>query len=393
MRLPLDRRQRIWAVGIASTLIVLALVLFGPPTGRSGSADAPAPPDDPEPWMASGAQVPGPEHLEEVERVQKRVLPDQSARLATRGGGASLELPEGTVTRPTLVELVRYRVDHPRSLDARAYDLQPDGLSLHRPVRLSMALPLGVQPNEVEVARYDPRSGRWRAEARQAPAPDGTAITADLRHFSLRRLRIRPGMDFPRPEGAGRATFFLESDAGNTFERYVEGRWRAVPERTRGYRELMASGRLGRHELIAGGRLRAVSAPRPEPRVLDDGVRTVALPEDAPQARTGWVEVERLDGSGRATGQRVVARVTDVGPPPGQRAAGVVVQLSRATAEALGLTWGEDFGVTDTRPNRAWIALTDPEHDDPLRYVPVRVRSCPPPEAPEDAETAQAAAP
>jgi hypothetical protein len=381
MRLPLDRRQRLWAVTVAATLIVMALVLFGPTDEGSRSTSSAEPPQDPEPWLAPAGEAPGPEDLREVGRVQKRVVPDQPARLATRGGGASLELPKGTVTRPTLVELVRYQVDHPRSLDARAYDLQPDGLSLHRPVRLSMALPLGVQPEEVEIARYDPRSGKWRAEAHQAPHLDDSAVVAELRHFSLRRLRIRPGMDFPRPEGAGRATFFLETDADNTFERYVKGRWQTVSQRSRGYRELLALGRLGRHDLIASGRLRAVTAPRPEARVLDDGAKTVAMPQDAPEARTGWVRVERLDVEGEPTGHRVVARVTDVGPPPAQQAAGVVVQLSRAAAEALGLRWGQDFGVSEARPSLAWLALDDPDRDVPLRYVPVRVRSCPPPEA------------
>jgi hypothetical protein len=378
-RLPL--RQRGWAVAIAAGLILLALILFGPRSYRSlspsqdasdmasGSGEAV------EPWLPSVEGEPGPEDLFELERVQQHVRPDAPAHLEARGGLVRLDLPAGTVSQPTIVELVRYRVDHPASLDEQAFDLQPDGLSLHRPVRFGVALPLGVQPDEVEIARYDPSSGRWRAEARQSPTDDGAFLEARLRHFSLRRLRVRPGMSFPRPERAGRATFYLESDAGNTFERYVQGRWRAVDRRGRSYRELMALGRVGRHELIASGRLRAITAPRPRREVFDDGRRTVAMPAGSPQARTGWVQIERLDASGEPTGPRVVARVNDIGPGPGPRAAGVVLDMSRATTEALGLRWGEDFGLSELNPDLAWMSVRDPASGRDLRYVPVRVRA------------------
>jgi hypothetical protein len=182
-------------------------------------------------------------------------------------------------------------------------------------------------------------------------------------------------MSFPRPERAGRATFYLESDAGNTFERYVQGRWRAVDRSSRDYRELMALGRVGRHDLIASGRLRAITAPRPRTEVFDNGRRTVAMPAGAPEARTGWVEIERLDAQGEPTGRRVVARVNDIGPGPGPRAAGVVLDMSRATTEALGLRWGEDFGLSEREPDLAWMSVENPDTGRSLRYVPVRVRA------------------
>jgi hypothetical protein len=379
MRSLLPQRQRSWAIAIATALILVALLVFGSHRYRSLSpvttGDEAAGAEAPEPWLPSTEEEPGPEDLVEVERVQQRVRPAEPARLEARGGLARLELPPGTVTQPTIVELVRYRVDHPASLDEQAFDLQPDGLTLHRPVRFGVALPLGVQPEEVEIARYDPSSGRWRAEARQSPTPDGRRVEAELRHFSLRRLRIRPGMSFPRPERAGRATFYLESDAGNTFERYVQGRWRAVGRSSRDYRELMALGRVGRHDLIASGRLRAITAPRPRTEVFDNGRRTVAMPAGAPEARTGWVQIERLDAHGEPTGRRVVARVNDIGPGPGPRAAGVVLDMSRATTEALGLRWGEDFGLSELDPDLAWMSVEDPATGRSLRYVPVRVRA------------------
>lgn len=369
------RRQRNWAIAIAGTVIVLALVLFGRATlfELQREAERARVPSEPRPWLPDTGDAPGPEDLVEVERIRAEVHPDRASRLESAGGLARLDLPPGSVSRPTTVELVRYAIEGTPAIDPNVYDLQPDGLSLRRPAEVRLSLPLGVQPDEVELAVFDPVSGVWRAEAVQARSADGRFVGADVQHFSLRRLRLRPGMAFPRPASSGRATFYLETDPGNTFERYVENRWRAVRRSSSSYRELMALDRVGRHSLIAMGRLRAITAARPRPEIFLDERRTVAMPAGAPEARTGWVEIERLDGRGEPTGRRVVARVNDFGPGPAPRRAGVILDMSRATTEALGLRWGEEFGVAEDNPNLAWISIRDEVTQRTLHYVPVRV--------------------
>ncbi|RMG45219.1 MAG: hypothetical protein D6718_08115 [Acidobacteria bacterium] len=366
-----ERRRQWAAAGIAAAILAASLLTFGRYVLPRRWSRTPTPAAA----ASRGSTEPGPADLEPIDRTSRRVSAERGGELSAPGGLARLRIPPGGLPRDTTVTIVRYRDHHPADLTGFVYDLRPEGLQLTRPARFEMALPPGVQPEEAEIAVYDPATGAWTAEPAQEPTEDGDGLAARLAHFSLRRIRIRPGMNFPYDPHRGRATFYLESDAGNTFERYIEGRWRAVRRRTRAYRDLMRLQRAGRHELILSGRLRAVTGPRPRPEVFEDERRTVAMPAGVPEARTGWVRVRRLDAAGRPTGQEVVARVNDYGPGPEPRRAGVIVDLSRAAAEALGLVWGRDFGLAEDNPNLAWIRLDDPATGRRLRYVPVAVEA------------------
>ncbi|MDQ7086517.1 MAG: hypothetical protein Q9Q13_01080 [Acidobacteriota bacterium] len=305
-----------------------------------------------------------------------RIRADRGGALVSPDGAVRLELPPHALAHDMDVEIIRYAVTGDDVIDAFAYDLQPDGLQLKRPAQFSVALPPGFQPEEVEVSVYDLARAAWVREPDQEVAAGGDRLLARLAHFSLRRLRIRPGLRFPFEPHHGRATFYLESDAGNNFERYLEGRWAAVRRRTGTYRELMRMGRLSRMSLITSGRLRAITAARPTPTVFLDERRTAAMPAGAPEAITGWVRVRRLDARGRPTGQEVVVRVNDYGPGPAPRRAGVIIDLSRSAMEALGLEWGRDFGLAEDNPDLAWIRIDPGSGEDPvLHYLPVAVEA------------------
>lgn len=376
------RRQSLLAVIVAVLIISAGAVVLGPrlrgvlergfrdrgekpghDTKGSGSSASP----DAGAFLAS---------MEEVDRSSVLLRADRGGVLASPGGAVHLDVPPFALSDDTQVDLVRYAVtEEDGGPGAFAYDLQPDGLELQRPARLRMAVPLGFAPEELEISVFDLAGSRWRSEPDQSVIEGGDALTARLRHFSLRRVRIRPGMEYPFDPHHGRATFYLESDAGNSYERYVEGRWQAVRRRTPSYRDLMRMGRLGRMNLITTGRLRAVTGARPTPVVFLDTRRTVALPPGAAEAVTGWVRIRRLDRDGRPTGHQVVAHVNDYGPGAAPRHAGVIADLSRATMEALGLRWGEDFGLAEDNPNLAWIKLADASGTPPLRYLPVAVEA------------------
>ncbi len=378
-RKPRERWQVPVAVALAAIIVFLAVVLLGPQVidlvrsrlrGPASSRRARAAPG------ARAAASPGPtfDDMEPLDRVAVTVRAAEGATVVAPGGFARLEIPPDALRRDRQVVAVRWLVDHPADPTGFALDLQPDGLTFRRPVRLEMALPPGIEPSQAEIVAWDPARRAWVPELDQAPSADGTRLVARLSHFSLRRIRIHPGMNYPYDPDRGRATFYLETDAGNTFERLVEGRWKAVRRRTSAYRELMKMGRLGRHDLILSGRLRAITGPRPRPEVFEDERRTVAMPPGVPEARTGWVEIERLDGNGKPTGTRVIARVNDYGPGPAPRRAGVIVDMTRATMEALGFTWGRDFGLARGNPDLAWIRIPD-GRGGTTHHVPVRVRA------------------
>ncbi len=378
-RRPRERWQVLAAVGLAVVLVTLSILFLGPqvvdllrdrlhrsaPARQASRSDAPR--------QAASAE-PSFDDMEPLDRVAVRVRAEEGAEIVAPGGFARLEIPPHAMLRDRQVVAVRWLVDHPQDPTGFALDLQPDGLTFRRPVRLEMALPPGLEPGQAEIVVFDPAANRWVPEPDQAPSADGTRLVARLSHFSLRRVRIHPGMNFPYDPDRGRATFYLETDAGNTFERLVEGRWKAVRRRTSAYRELMKMGRLGRHDLILSGRLRAITGPRPRPEVFEDERRTVAMPPGVPEARTGWVEIERLGPDGRPTGVRVIARVNDYGPGPAPRRAGVIVDMTRATMEALGFRWGRDFGLARGNPDLAWIRIPD-GRGGVTHHVPVRVRA------------------
>lgn len=313
--------------------------------------------------------------MEEIDRSSVFLRADEGGTVASRGGSVRLDIPPFALEEDSRVDLVRFAVPEEGGPGLFAYDLRPDGLVLHRPARLTMAVPLGFAPEELEISVFDLATSRWRREPDQSVAEGDDALSARLSHFSLRRVRIRPGMEYPFDPHHGRATFYLESDAGNSYERYVEGRWQAVRRRTPSYRDLMRMGRVGRMDLITTGRLRAVTGARPTPVVFLDTRRTAALPPGAPEAVTGWVRIRRLDRAGRPTGQQVVAHVNDYGPGAGPRHAGVIADLSRASMEALGLRWGVDFGLAEGNPDLAWIKLRQDPGSPPLRYLPVAVEA------------------
>ncbi len=378
-RKPRERWQVPVAVGLAVALVFLSLLVFGPqvlellrsrprsPARRQEAARSATP-------RPGRADEPTFGDMEPLDRVVVPVRAAEGASIVAPGGLARLEIPPDALPGDRRVVMVRWLVDHPADPTGYALDLQPEGLTFRRPVRLEMALPPGLEPSQAEIVVYDPASRRWVPERDQAPSSDGTRLVARLSHFSLRRIRIHPGMNFPYDPDRGRATFYLETDAGNTFERLVEGRWKAVRRRTSAYRELMKMGRLGRHDLILSGRLRAITGPRPRPEVFEDERRTVAMPAGVPEARTGWVEIERLDAEGRPTGVRVIARVNDYGPGPAPRRAGVIVDMTRATMEALGFTWGKEFGLANGNPDIAWIRVPD-GRGGITHHVPIRVRA------------------
>ncbi len=377
-----QRRQSALAVIITIVIVGAGFILFGPRLYQAVSRVSPESDEQNRPLpVPSGTfqRGPGAEILatmDKIDRTSVRIRADRGGALISPDGAVRLEVPPFALTRDMDVEIVRYAVEGEDVIDAFVYDLQPDGLRLQRPAKLSMALPLGYQPDEVEVSVYDLASAAWVREPDQQLAPDGDRLLARLAHFSLRRLRIRPGLRFPFEPHHGRATFYLESDAGNNFERYLEGRWTAVRRRTRTYRELMRIGRLGRMSLISSGRLRAITAARPAPMVFLDERRTAAMPAGAPEAITGWVRVRRLDARGEPTGEEVVVRINDYGPGPAPRRAGVIIDLSRSAMEALGLEWGRDFGLADDNPDLAWIRLDSRAEAQPvLHYLPVEIEA------------------
>jgi hypothetical protein len=302
------------------------------------------------------------------------VLEVREARVGTAGGSLALPAGQGALDVPPAA------LDHEQTLRATllagpagelAVDLAPDGLALQRPAALTLAVPAGWTAPETEIAVFDPARAEWITEADQVAG--AAAVTAHIAHFSLRRVRIRPGMNFPFDPRRARGTFFLESDPDQAFEQFAEGRWNPVNRRAPAYRELVKQGRLGRHDLIASGRLRAVAGPERDRQPVSDGLRAVMLDPRAPEARTGWVRLVRLDGQGRETTFSTVARViaqTEDRPADPARA---VLPMSRAAMEALGLAWGEDFGTDPTVPDRTWIRIRVAGGASPLPYVPLRV--------------------
>lgn len=318
-----------------------------------------------------------------VDRVSSPVQASEGGTIAAPGGEAQLSIPPDALSEDTTVEIARFAVDHEQDLTGYAVDLLPDGLQLQQPAQVSFQVPAGVSADALQIVVFEPTSGRWMPEPRQQPTgASDTVISAEIDHFSLRRLRIRPGMNFPYDPNRTRGTLLLASDAQNGFEQLVDGRWRSVRRASARYRELIKIGRVGRHSLIVTGRLRAVSAPRPRPELILDQRRTVSLPAGAAEARTGWARVTLLDPFGRATEQSVIARVVGSGPKPGLQRAGVAVALSRATLEALGLRWSREFGIDPDNPERVFIRYdASIDADAPqsagflLPYVPIRVEA------------------
>jgi hypothetical protein len=381
----MERKQRKWAIGITIAVIALSILGIAPQVSlRFLTAGASAPPPaltSPPEVERAGDDEPGLGDLMEIDQSAGLALPSSPSSIRAPGGIARLAIPEGAVQAATRIEMVRHAVRHEADPTGFAVDLKPDGLTFARAVRLEMPIPAGLTADDVEIVVYEPSEGSWVPEERQAPGSAAGTLVALIDHFSLRRLRIRPGLDYPGSSRRGRGTFFLTSSAGQTFERYVEGQWQTVRPASRHYRELMQLGRMGRHALILSGRLRAVSAARPHTEVLSDEELTVGVPAGSRAARTGWVRIRRLDAAGEPSGDEVIARVNDFAPASGARRAGVVVVMSRAVVEALGLTWGVDFGLDEADAETTWIRVRDDGDEPPLPYIPVQVEACEPEQA------------
>lgn len=310
-------------------------------------------------------------NLRAVDAAVVRASAAAGAVLRLPGGLGQLSIPDGAVARETTFTAVERRGLPP---DLVVIDLQPDGLRLQRAARLELAAPLGYALGELEIAAFDPRSGRWLREPHQAPGADGLRLVAEITHLSLRRVRIRPGMNFPYDPARVRGTFFLESDPGNVFEKLVAGKWRIVGRHTAAFRDLVKAGRARRSDLIASGRLRAVARADAPGELLSDSLRQVLLPAGAAEARTGWVRVTRLGPKGEKTTFTAVARVIVVDDAAIERD-GPVIRMSRAVMEALGLTWGVDFGVAEAHSELTTINIARNQGAPALRFVPVALDS------------------
>ncbi len=318
---------------------------------------------------------PDPERFDTV-ATERATLGTDGGALALPDDHGRLELPPGALAKRTTIGAALMIDD----AGHRAIDLTPDGLTFKEPVTLALALPAGHLGAESEIAVYDPDSQAWVAEADQRYDAATHALVARIAHFSLRRIRVRPGMNFPFDPQRARGSFFLESDPTNSFEKLVDGRWQTVNRKTPAFRELVKLGRLGRHDLIASGRLRAVVGPSGDGEALSDDLRAVLLPPDAPAARTGWVRLVRLDEKGRETPFATIARV--VSSSAAADATASTIPLSRAAMEALGLAWGRDFGADPADPDQRWVRVRTGNGRETLPYVPLRVEPWSPREGP-----------
>ncbi|HNX18902.1 MAG TPA: hypothetical protein PKG80_01385 [Acidobacteriota bacterium] len=328
------------------------------------------------PWLRARPAAPPP--AEATPRAdQGDPRPDQfaperavSSPIASYGGElafpedeARLVVPPGALSRTAQVEATLLRGRDGNT----AIDLRPDGLPLTTPATLELPLPPGRTAEECEIAVYVPAREEWVAE-RPVAASDDEHVAAAIMHFSLRRVRIRPGMNFPPRPGEARGALLLPSDLDLEFQRFADGAWRPAARDAGGFAELVRLGRAGRADLIASGRLRAVAGPRGGGEVVGEDLRAALLPAGLVDAASGWVRIVRLDPDGAETGFAVVARaVVDPKAPPS-----APVRLTRAALEALGLEWGEEFGVAEG-DGHPFVRLRVDDQGNAIPYVPLRL--------------------
>lgn len=378
-----ERRQRrqAWLIaGLAVTIAGLAILPgarwrfilspFENSRGEAGSgspaAPAPVPHGDPDPAR-----------LLPVDATSAAIEAWNGGRIEGPASAAALVLPPHALPADERVEIARLTAPGPLA-GGTTIDLRPDGLALRKPARLELPLPAGFAPDEVEVAVFDASKGGWFAESRQRFDPRAQRLVAEILHFSLRRVRVRPGMNYPYDPRRSGATFMLSDDLDQTYEKLVDGRWIAVGSRSREYSELVRAGRSARHALIAAGRLRAVVGPPGERRLVNDDRVTATLPRGVPEARTGWVRITLLDDRERPTAHAIVAQVVGE-TPPALIEAGLAVRLSRAAVEQLGLRWGVEFGLDPETPELGWIRWIPPGAASPSFRLPVRLEPADPP--------------
>lgn len=317
---------------------------------------------------------PGLTDLQWLDSRRSRVSATQGGVVEGSSGSCALTIPAGALQADTVVQLSRYRLEHPAAPSAEAIDLLPDGLTLTRPAELSMRLPLGIDATQVELAVFEPASRRWISEPTQHAGADGRQLIASISHFSLRRLRIRPGMSFPSALPEPRGVLRLESDENGFFEQFVKGRWQTIDRTAASYRELVSVGRAGRLDLIRSGRLRMLAGPDARAGRWSDDESLVALPPNHPAAHAETVVLQRLDSRGRPVGPVITAQVRGVGPNAAQQQLGIVAILSRHALEQLGLSSGSDFGVSAEHPELLYMRVPDAAGQvGPLPYVTLSI--------------------
>jgi len=330
---------------------------------------------------ASPAQRdPDPSELLPVDVEGVEIAAFAGGRIEAPSGAARLELRPGALPADARVEIARLADPDPLGGGA-SVDLRPDGLLLLTPARLELPLPAGFAPEHVEIAAFDASRNRWEREPTQRFDPASGRLAAEIAHFSFRRVRIRPGMNFPYDPKRSGASFALADDLDQSYEKLIDGRWVAVGRRSPEYRELVQAGRAGRHALIAAGRLRAVAGPSHGRTVLDDDRVTASLPAGVPEGRTGWVRVTALDEHGRPTRRTIIAQVIGE-TPPALVQSGLAVRLSRAAMEQLGLVYGVDFGIDSKATDQGWIRYSAAADGVAMYRVPVQLEPAAPPPRP-----------
>jgi hypothetical protein len=362
-------------------VIVLAMVALGTrylsaPSSSTDLSDSGSSTPRPSKPMT---REPGLGDISRLDLTEQPVRATAGATIVAPGRIARLEIPAGALETDSAIQVARLAVDHPLDLTGFAIDLLPDGLQLLQPARLSMTLPAGVDAAQIEIAVFDPQRGGWFAEQQQQLDRSGTSVSAQISHFSLRRLRVRPGMRFPSQLPIASASVRLESDADAFFERYVAGRWELVPRGSSSYRELVSIGRRGRMDLIKSGRLRSIAGASRELGRWSDRDLLASVPIDSPLRRTGWVKLERLNGKGEPSGSAVIAEVVGLGPNRSQQRAGIGIVLSRASVEALGLSYSREFGVEHPDDDISYLRVPSAPGLPPKSRLPIRVTPAQPP--------------
>ena len=314
-----------------------------------------------------------------LDTVSEVVSAKEGGKLALKDNSLSMAIPPGALDKDKNLSITRVSVlNQQGNTSDYVYKCEPEGLKFKKSIEMNFAIPYKYDPQIIEVVYLDSNSQSWISDVRQNIFPDQERIISRPKQFARRRIRVKPGKEIEGNTNCGRATFYLESDAGNNYEELIGTRWRYIRRRTKRYRELMRSHRLGRQELLEAGLLHAITGARPEVEIFQNESFSVAMPSDSLEARTGWVRIIRLDHMGQPTGHEVIARVNDYGPGLQARRCGVIIDMTKAVAEGLGLIWGKDFGVTGYMNNIGYLLVKDGPNGKTSRYLRVRVEAISP---------------
>ena len=310
-----------------------------------------------------------------IDSVSKVISAKKGGTLSLKDATLSMAIPPGALDQDQKIRISKMSVlNHEGKTSDYVYDCEPAGLRFKKPVEMDFTVPYKYDPQIIEVVYLDTNSQVWIRDELQSLSNDEKQINARPYQSGRRRIRVIPGKQIQNNTNCGRATFYLESDPGNNYEEHIEDQWKYISRRSRRYRKLMRSHRLGRQDLLKAGRLRAITGARPQIEVFRNDLLTVAMPSKSPEASTGWVRIIRLDQFGQPMGYEVIAKVNDFGPGLQARRCGVIIDLSKAVVERLGLVWGKDFGVTGYMNNTAYMKIKD-RSEKTQRYLQVRVEA------------------